>query len=239
MEKTKKYYLGLDIGTDSVGYAVTDEKYNLLKFHGDAAWGSTIFDAASLNAERRSFRSARRRLDRRQQRVQLLQEIFAKEISKKDERFFIRLSESYLWREDTKDRYVFFDDAEYTDVQYMSQYPTIHHLISELINNKGPHDVRLVYLACAWLVAHRGHFLSNIKADNLAGIVDIQTVYDKFYGTKTKGLSYKTKIYTHKSYSTGNTPSGYCEKQVTTWYSQKNYTGTSVTTIQFKNGYLY
>ena len=180
MEKTKKYYLGLDIGTDSVGYAVTDEKYNLLKFHGDAAWGSTIFDAASLSAERRSFRSARRRLDRRQQRVQLLQEIFAKEISKKDERFFIRLSESYLWREDTKDRYVFFDDAEYTDVQYMSQYPTIHHLICELINNKGPHDVRLVYLACAWLVAHRGHFLSNIKADNLAGIVDIQTVYDKF-----------------------------------------------------------
>lgn len=52
-------------------------------------------------------------------------------------------------------------------------------------------------------------------------------------------VSYKTKIYTHKSYSTGNTPSGYCEKQVTTWYSQKNYTGTSVTTIQFKNGYLY
>lgn len=67
----------------------------------------------------------------------------------------------------------------------------------------------------------------------------VQIVYDKFYGTKTKGLSYKTKIYTHKSYSTGNTPSGYCEKQVTTWYSQKNYTGTSVTTVQFKNGYLY
>lgn len=79
------------------------------------------------------------------------------------------------------------------------------------------------------------------KESTPAGIAAtcVQTVYDKFYGTKTKGLSYKTKIYTHKSYSTGNTPSGYCEKQVTTWYSQKNYTGTSVTTIQFKNGYLY
>ena len=28
--KNKKYYLGLDIGSDSVGYAVTDEEYNLL-----------------------------------------------------------------------------------------------------------------------------------------------------------------------------------------------------------------
>lgn len=67
MKKAEKYYLGLDIGTDSVGYAVTSERYDLLKFHGDAAWGSTIFDAASLSTERRTFRSARRRLDRRQQ----------------------------------------------------------------------------------------------------------------------------------------------------------------------------
>ena len=75
MKKGKKsYYLGLDIGTDSVGYAVTDTEYRLLKFHGEDAWGSHVFDAASLCDERRNFRSARRRLDRRQQRVQLLQE---------------------------------------------------------------------------------------------------------------------------------------------------------------------
>ncbi|MFR6166978.1 MAG: type II CRISPR RNA-guided endonuclease Cas9 [Blautia wexlerae] len=99
-KKSKKIYLGLDIGTDSVGYAVTDDQYNLLRVHGDDAWGSVIFDAASLSDERRSHRSARRRLDRRQQRINLLQEIFAKEISKVDDRFFIRLSESYRWRED-------------------------------------------------------------------------------------------------------------------------------------------
>lgn len=180
MEKKQKFYLGLDIGTDSVGYAVTDEQYNLLKFHGDAAWGSTIFDAASLSADRRGFRSARRRLDRRQQRVQLLQEIFAKEIAKKDPRFFIRLSESYLWREDVKDKYIFFNDEEYTDVQYMGEYPTIHHLICDLIKRKEPHDVRLVYLACAWLVAHRGHFLSNIRVDNLTELISIKSVYEKF-----------------------------------------------------------
>lgn len=118
-KKSKKIYLGLDIGTDSVGYAVTDDQYNLLRVHGDDAWGSVIFDAASLSDERRSHRSARRRLDRRQQRINLLQEIFAKEISKVDDRFFIRLSESYRWREDVQDRYVFFNDEEYTDVQYM------------------------------------------------------------------------------------------------------------------------
>ena len=37
MKNEKKYYLGLDIGTDSVGYAVTDTEYRLLKFHGSDA----------------------------------------------------------------------------------------------------------------------------------------------------------------------------------------------------------
>lgn len=174
------YYLGLDIGTDSVGYAVTDKEYNLLKFHGNDAWGSNVFEAASLSDERRSFRSGRRRLDRRQQRILDLQEIFAHEIAKVDSRFFIRLSESYLWRDDTTDRYIFFDDDEYTDVQYMRDYPTIHHLIIELMENKEEHDVRLVYLACAWLVAHRGHFLSQISIDRMDELTDIKRIYQEF-----------------------------------------------------------
>lgn len=35
----KKYYIGLDIGTNSVGWAVTDEKYRLLKSKGKTMWG--------------------------------------------------------------------------------------------------------------------------------------------------------------------------------------------------------
>lgn len=31
-----EYYLGLDIGTNSVGWAVTDLDYNLLRFNGPA-----------------------------------------------------------------------------------------------------------------------------------------------------------------------------------------------------------
>lgn len=176
----KNYYLGLDIGTDSVGYAACNTSYELLKFHGDAVWGSTIFDKASLSSERRGFRSARRRLDRRQERVLLLQAIFAKEIGAKDERFFIRLSESYRWRDETPDRYVFFNDKHYTDRDYFRRYPTIHHLISDLMSDSTPKDVRLVYLACAWLVAHRGHFLSNVDEEHIEEIRDIHAVYQRF-----------------------------------------------------------
>lgn len=183
------YYIGLDIGTDSVGYAVTDEEYNLLKFHGEPAWGTTVFDEASLKKSRRTFRSARRRLDRRQQRVNLLQELFASEISKADEKFFIRLKKSNLLRDDDSKNPVFMDD-DYTDVEYYNDYPTIHHLICELMNNKSSHNVRLVYIACAWLVAHRGHFLKNISDDNLESIKDFNGIYTEFISFfESKGYS--------------------------------------------------
>ena len=42
----QKYYLGLDIGTNSVGWAVTDENYNLCKFGGKRMWGIRLFDGA-------------------------------------------------------------------------------------------------------------------------------------------------------------------------------------------------
>lgn len=178
--QNEKIYLGLDIGSDSVGYAVTDGEYNILKFHGKPAWGVTLFDAANLKADRRSFRTARRRLDRRQQRVQLIRELFAEEIAKVDPKFYIRLQAAALYREEAGEAYTFFNDADYTDREYHEKYPTIHHLIYELMTDPKPHDVRLVYLACAWLVAHRGHFLSNVSKDNLASIKDFSNVYDDF-----------------------------------------------------------
>ena len=116
--KLKSYYLGLDIGTDSVGYAVTDEQYQLIKFHGEPAWGATVFDEASLNGERRSFRTARRRLDRRQQRVKLIQELFSPEVEKVDPRFFIRQQESYLYRDEVNDKHILFNDVDYTDIDF-------------------------------------------------------------------------------------------------------------------------
>ncbi len=178
--KNKNYYLSLDIGTDSVGYAATDENYNLLKFHGEPVWGATVFDAASLNTDRRTFRTARRRLDRRQQRIDLLQQLFAKEIGKIDPRFFIRMEESTLYPEDKADKYTLFNDKNFTDKEYHDKYHTIHHLIDELMKSNEPHDVRLVYLACAWLIAHRGHFLQNISVEKLSDIKDFDRIYENF-----------------------------------------------------------
>ena len=92
----EKNFLGLDIGSNSVGWAVTDENYKIKKFKGNLMWGVHLFDEAQQSADRRMFRTARRRLDRRQQRIVLLQELFAAEILKKDEKFFLRLKESAL-----------------------------------------------------------------------------------------------------------------------------------------------
>lgn len=164
MEKQKRpYYLGLDIGTESVGYAVTNPDYDLLKFRGGPAWGLTTFETASLAEERRASRTARRRLDRRQQRVRLLEEIFAPEICKLDPHFFIRRRESALFAEDSQHGVCLFAGG-ISDAQYHKDYPTIHHLLVDLMETEEARDIRLVYLACAWLLAHRGHFLSNASA---------------------------------------------------------------------------
>lgn len=173
----KPYYLGLDIGTDSIGYAATDTTYELLRFKGKQTWGVHLFDEASLSTERRAFRTARRRLDRRQQRVQLVQELFAGEIAKKDPKFFIRQQMSRLYREDAGEPFTLFCDEDYSDKEYHKQYPTIHHLIVDLMQSDAPHDVRLVYLACAWLVAHRGHFLHEVGRDNLDALTDFRAVW--------------------------------------------------------------
>lgn len=181
----RKYYVGLDIGTNSVGYAVTDSEYKLLKHGGEAMWGSHIFDEGKTSAERRSFRTARRRNDRKKQRAVLLYEIFAPEIEKVDPRFFIRRKESALFRTDVDpaDRYLIFNDDTYSDREFYQDYPTIHHLIVELMNQKEAHDIRLVYLACAYLVKHRGHFLFEVDKDNVREVTDFHTVYAKLLDT--------------------------------------------------------
>jgi CRISPR-associated endonuclease Csn1 len=182
--QNKKYYLGLDIGTDSVGYAVTDEYYRPIKFKGEPMLGVHVFesrDEDSPTVARRAFRTARRRLDRRRQRVQLVGEILAPYITETDPNFFIRIRESGLCAEDKLIPgavNVYFNDPAYKDKDYYRQYPTVHHLINELMYSREPHDVRLVYIACAWLVAHRGHFLNDLEMDRIDEVTAFEPVYD-------------------------------------------------------------
>ena len=160
---SKKYYLGLDIGTNSVGWAVTDENYNLCKYAGKRMWGIRLFEGGETAEQRRISRSNRRRLSRKKQRIDLLQELFAEEIAKIDPTFFIRLNESRLHLEDksTGEKFPLFTDEDYTDIQYYKEYPTMYHLRKELIENPKAHDIRLVYLACHHILKNRGHFLIN------------------------------------------------------------------------------
>lgn len=157
----KEYYLGLDIGTNSVGWAVTDTEYNLCQFRKKDMWGVRLFDEANTAEQRRLKRANRRRLARRKNRILLLQELFAKEIGKVDESFLIRLNESSLWLEDksVQSKHPLFVGKLYSDIEYYKEYPTIFHLRKELIENKHPHDIRLVYLALHNILKYRGHFL--------------------------------------------------------------------------------
>lgn len=180
MGKENGYYLGLDIGTDSVGYAVTDQEYRLRKFRGEPMWGTHLFESGNESAERRIHRTNRRRIDRRQQRIALVNELFEAEIIRIDPHFFQRRKESALFPEDSAHGVKLFCGEGISDKDYHNRYPTIHHLILELMISEEPHDVRLIYLACAWLVAHRGHFLFDIAPENTGKLLDFNEVYEDF-----------------------------------------------------------
>ena len=98
--KRGDYYLGLDMGTDSVGWAVTDMDYRIPKFKGNAMWGVRLFDESNTAEERRLFRISRRRTQRRRERLDLLEMLFDGPVSTKDPAFFQRLRESDLYAED-------------------------------------------------------------------------------------------------------------------------------------------
>lgn len=183
----EKIYLGLNIEPENISWAVANNDYQLCKYDKRLMWGVYNFDEAQLSEKRRTARSSRRRYKRQTGRVSLCQELFAKALYKKDKNFLLRISEGALTAEDAKHRkhYVLFEDANYTDKDYYTQYPTVHHLICELIKNKAPHDVRLVYLACSYLLAYRGHFFYSISEDNVGGITDFSPLYNNFYSSLT------------------------------------------------------
>lgn len=161
------YFIGLDIGTESVGWAVTDTEYKMIKANGKALWGVRLFDEAESAAERRMHRTARRRYERRRQRLDWLKQSFSEEIGKVDPAFFIRMEESRFLEEDKRffengkplGRYTLFADRNFCDKDYHKKYPTIFHLRKALMTEDHPFDVRLVYLAIHHILKNRGHFL--------------------------------------------------------------------------------
>ncbi len=183
----KKYYLGLDIGTNSVGWAVTDPSYHLERLHKKDMWGIRLFEQANTAADRRMKRTNRRRLQRRHQRIQLLQELFAEEMAKVDDTFFIRLNESKLHLEDksVSEKYPLFIEKDYTDIDFYQEYPTIYHLRKDLMESNQMHDIRLVYLAIHHLLKYRGHFLID---GNLNSAKSFSAVFEQMMNSIQDGL---------------------------------------------------
>ncbi len=177
----RDYYIGLDIGTDSIGWAATDTDYELLKFKGNAAWGIRLLEESKTADERRAFRAARRRTQRSKFRLQCLEMLFNEEIAKADIAFFQRLHDSSFLIEDKSvaGKYSLFNDAGYTDADYHKQYPTIYHLRRELLDSTQPHDVRLVYLALAHIIKHRGHFLFDSETLGADGMPVFEEVWNE------------------------------------------------------------
>nr|WP_063084255.1 type II CRISPR RNA-guided endonuclease Cas9 [Weissella cibaria] len=108
----QKYTVGLDIGTNSVGWAVINQDFKLVsgkkhindngkqKRSRTNLWGVRLFDAAETAEDRRLKRGMRRRIARRKERLNYLRGIFQADILAFDDSFFIRMDESFLQDDD-------------------------------------------------------------------------------------------------------------------------------------------
>ncbi|UJC99547.1 type II CRISPR RNA-guided endonuclease Cas9 [Streptococcus oralis] len=186
----KPYSIGLDIGTNSVGWAVITDDYKVpskkMKVLGNTdkhfikknLIGALLFDEGTTAEARRLKRTARRRYTRRKNRLRYLQEIFAEEMSKVDSSFFHRLDDSFLIPEDKRgSKYpIFATLAE--EKEYHKQFPTIYHLRKHLADSKEKADLRLIYLALAHMIKYRGHFLYEEAFDIKNN--DTQKIFNEF-----------------------------------------------------------
>lgn len=171
----KPYFIGQDIGTNSVGWAVTDKLYKLLKFKSHKMWGSRLFDEGETAVATRGYRAGRRRLKRRKFRILLLQELFADAMAAVDNTFFMRLCESKYHYEDksigAKHKHILFIDKNYTDQDYFKEFPTIYHLRAHLMEH-GTTDIRHLFLALHHIIKYRGNFWYEGANFNSHGSID-------------------------------------------------------------------
>lgn len=167
MEDMERYHIGLDIGTSSIGWAVIGDDFKIKRKKGKNLIGVRLFKEGDTAAERRGFRTQRRRLNRRKWRLKLLEEIFDPYMAEVDEYFFARLKESNLSPKDSNKKYLgslLFPDV--SDSNFYDKYPTIYHLRRDLMEKDKKFDLREIYLAIHHIVKYRGNFLEKVPAKN-------------------------------------------------------------------------
>ena len=190
---TKPYSIGLDIGTNSVGWAVITDDYKVpskkMKVLGNTSkkyvkknlLGALLFESGITAEGRRLKRTARRRYTRRRNRILYLQEIFSTEMATLDDAFFQRLDDSFLVPDDKRDsKYPIFGNLV-EEKAYHDEFPTIYHLRKYLADSTKKADLRLVYLALAHMIKYRGHFL--IEGEFNSKNNDIQKNFQDFLDT--------------------------------------------------------
>lgn len=178
----KEYYLGLDVVTNSIGWCLTDTQNNIAKVKGKHLWGVRLFEESNDAKDRRTFRSSRRRLQRRKQRINLLREIFAEEIHKVDPTFFERLDESFFNYEDRKNKTLttLFIEKDFNDSDYFKKFPTVFHLRNYLMEISEKADIRFIYLALSNIMKNRGHSLiENFDASKSLSYESFKSSIDK------------------------------------------------------------
>lgn len=206
MGKYNELHLGLDIGTNSVGWALLDENNNLIKKKGKSGftfWGVRMFDEAEDAKKRREYRNSRRRLQRRKERINLLREIFYDEISNVDPTFFERLDDSFYKIEDKKyNNYYNLFTNEYTDKDFFTQFPTIYHLRKHIMSSNEKVDIRFLYLACHNIIKYRGNFLHSGDSFEKNDTSDLKRIFEEFndllINYKEKFEDYDTNDYFQK-----------------------------------------
>lgn len=200
----KNYSIGLDIGTNSVGWAVMSDDLKLIrkrmKINGNTKkkhikknfWGVRLFDAGETAEARRLKRTTRRRYTRRRQRIKYLQDMFQLEMDQVDPNFFHRLNDSFYVEDDkTYSKYPIFGSVE-EEVKYHKDYPTIYHLRKSLADSKEKEDLRLIYLALAHIIKFRGHFLieGELNSENTSISREFSEFLDIYNETFSKGIEY-------------------------------------------------
>lgn len=149
------YFIGLDCGTESVGWAVTDKNYQIPTLRGKSAWGVRLFQEGQTAAKRRVFRTTRNNMKRRKKRLNWLIRLLSNEVNKVDPMFLQSMHESKFWLEDKQvydfntqkyaentdgtvkklnKKHTLFNDSDYTDKDFHKDFPTIYHLRSFLAN---------------------------------------------------------------------------------------------------------
>jgi len=197
MKKFLDYNIGLDIGTTSVGYAVTNSNCDLFKIKGKNMWGVRLFEEADKAVNTRTLRGARRRYDRRKQRIKLLQSFFL-ESGELDTNFFEKMANTYV-ADDSK-KYNLFDEPMFNDKHYFGgEEKTIYHWRKRLITTTEKEDIRIVYLALHHIVKYRGNFLyedmKNLSAQNANIETSMAKLVDELaekYGTNNNDETIKS-----------------------------------------------